>query len=115
MLVSVNDRALYTSPVLIMQLYTTASRSEGCLLCCRLAAVLQVGCCAAGWLLCCRLAAVLQVGCCVAGCLLCCRLAAVLQVGWKYSFLCISILFSSSKIAKYTKVFLRTIQNLEQS
>ena len=77
MLVSVNDRALYTSPVLIMQLYTTASRSEGCLLCC--------------------------------------RLAAVLQVGWKYSFLCISILFSSSKIAKYTKVFLRTIQNLEQS
>ena len=96
MLVSVNDRALYTSPVLIMQLYTTASRSEGCLLCCRLAAVLQVGCCVAGWLL-------------------CCRLAAVLQVGWKYSFLCISILFSSSKIAKYTKVFLRTIQNLEQS
>ena len=37
MLVSVNDKSLYTSQVLIMQLYTRASRTEGWLLRCMLA------------------------------------------------------------------------------
>ena len=36
MLVSVNDQALYTSEVLIMQLYTMASPTEGWLLHCTL-------------------------------------------------------------------------------
>ena len=42
MLVSVNDKSLYTSQVLIMQLYTRASPTEGWLLCCMLAVYILV-------------------------------------------------------------------------
>ena len=42
MLVSVNDKSLYTSQVIIMQLYTRASPTEGWLLHCMLAVYILV-------------------------------------------------------------------------